>query len=101
MTRYDPKKVTPDTVAKLVFSAELKTTGRKPDPVALQMMLSVREFDQGRDRIHKRRTGIRTKGQDAAESLHRDLEALAYQREGRAKSWLLSTGMRGQSSKKR
>jgi hypothetical protein len=77
---YDPEKITPDTVAKLIISAELKSSGKKPVPAAIQLLLSVRRMDRGRDRINKRRTGLRLKGQDAIDALHEDAAASAISR---------------------
>ncbi len=96
-TTYDPKVVSPESVTRLIFSLELKGTGRKAESAMLNMLLVVRAPKGETAQLYKAKRGARSTSLDVVESLRMESIATGWKVAGRQWRWPILAGIRGQS----
>lgn len=94
LKHYDPIEMSPENAVRLIFLAEMKPTGRKPEQTYLSMIMTVSKRSRGQDVISMNKDAARATGSDVALSLRLDSEARARAAEiGAWKAPALRTGL--------
>lgn len=77
--KYDPHLTPPENIARLILGVEMKSSGKKPAPAFVDMLLIVRKGRPGSpDVFYKNFRGKRTNSMDVALGLHLDAMEVGY-----------------------